>query len=69
MLKLRDQKIVIIGGSSGIGLATARAALEEGAVVIIASRSKENLEKEYLYNREYTSGRRRSLIGLASKWA
>jgi NAD(P)-dependent dehydrogenase (short-subunit alcohol dehydrogenase family) len=44
-LKLQDQKVVIIGGSSGIGLATARAALDEGASVIIASRSQEKLEK------------------------
>ena len=44
-MKLKDQKVVIIGGSSGIGLATARAALEEGASVVIASRSKEKLVK------------------------
>lgn len=44
-MKLQNQKVVIIGGSSGIGLATARAALEEGASVVIASRSKEKLEK------------------------
>jgi hypothetical protein len=31
IVKLKDQKVVIIGGSSGIGLATARAALDEGA--------------------------------------
>ncbi len=43
-MKLQNQKVVIIGGSSGIGLATARAALEEGASVVIASRSKEKLE-------------------------
>ena len=44
-MKLQNQKVVIIGGSSGIGLATARAALDEGASVIIASRSREKLEK------------------------
>jgi len=44
-MKLQDQKVVIIGGSSGIGLATALAALEEGASVVIASRSREKLEK------------------------
>jgi NAD(P)-dependent dehydrogenase (short-subunit alcohol dehydrogenase family) len=44
-LKLQNQKVVIIGGSSGIGLATAKAALDEGASVVIASRSKEKLEK------------------------
>lgn len=44
-MKLQNQKVVIIGGSSGIGLATAGAALEEGASVLIASRSREKLEK------------------------
>ena len=34
---LRDQHIVVIGGSSGIGLAVAECALAEGAKVTIAS--------------------------------
>jgi len=33
---LRDQRVVIIGGSSGIGLATAKAAAADGAAVTIA---------------------------------
>ena len=37
--------MVIIGGSSGIGLATAKAAAAEGAQVVIASRSEEKLRK------------------------
>jgi NAD(P)-dependent dehydrogenase (short-subunit alcohol dehydrogenase family) len=41
----KDKKIVIIGGSSGIGLAVAKAAINEGAKVIIASRSAEKLAK------------------------
>ncbi len=40
---LQNKKIVIIGGSSGIGFAIAETALEAGAKVIIASRSKEKL--------------------------
>ncbi|WP_020063251.1 SDR family oxidoreductase [Bacillus sp. 123MFChir2] len=42
---LHNQKIVIIGGSSGIGLETARLALMHGSEVIIASRSEEKLRR------------------------
>jgi NAD(P)-dependent dehydrogenase (short-subunit alcohol dehydrogenase family) len=44
-MKLQGKKVVIIGGSSGIGLAAAKAAAAEGAQVIIASRSEEKLRK------------------------
>ncbi len=37
------QKVVIIGGSSGIGLATAQAALQKGATVVLVGRSQERL--------------------------
>ncbi len=39
------KRIVIIGGSSGMGLATAKAATAAGAQVVIASRSRNKLEK------------------------
>jgi NAD(P)-dependent dehydrogenase (short-subunit alcohol dehydrogenase family) len=42
-VSLANQKILIMGGSSGIGLATARAAAAAGAAVTIASRSQERL--------------------------
>ncbi len=42
---LQKKRVVLIGGSSGIGLATAKAAIQEGGEVVIASRSKEKLEK------------------------
>lgn len=42
---LKDQTVVILGGSSGIGLATAQAALAEGAKLIITGRSRERLEQ------------------------
>ncbi|NEW05075.1 SDR family oxidoreductase [Paenibacillus sp. SYP-B3998] len=42
---LHNKKVVIIGGSSGIGFATAQQALAQGAEVIIASRSEEKLRK------------------------
>ncbi|MBG0962299.1 SDR family oxidoreductase [Bacillus sp. SRB1LM] len=40
---LKGSCIVIIGGSSGIGFTTAEQAIEQGAHVIIAGRSKEKL--------------------------
>lgn len=43
-MSLHEKKVVIIGGSSGIGLATASAALDHGANVIIASRSEQKLK-------------------------
>lgn len=40
---LAGQRIVVVGGSSGMGLATARAAAAAGAAVTIASSNKERL--------------------------
>ena len=40
-----SQRAVVVGGSSGIGLATARALAARGARVVIASRSREKLER------------------------
>lgn len=45
MTNLRGARVLVVGGSSGIGLAAAKAALDAGAVVTIASRSAEKLEK------------------------
>lgn len=42
-MKLTDQTVVVLGGSSGIGLATARAARAAGARVIISARGAERL--------------------------
>ena len=44
MQSLRNQRILIIGGSSGIGLATAVGAIAAGATVTIASRNQEKLD-------------------------
>jgi NAD(P)-dependent dehydrogenase (short-subunit alcohol dehydrogenase family) len=41
---LTEQKVVVIGRSSGMGLATAKLLARKGAHVVIASRSKEKLE-------------------------
>lgn len=43
-MTLAGQKIVVIGGSSGIGLATAELAKGQGAEVVIASRSAAKLD-------------------------
>ena len=41
---LAGKKVVVVGGSSGIGLATAQLAKSEGAEVVIASRNAERLK-------------------------
>ncbi|WP_237274434.1 SDR family oxidoreductase [Tenacibaculum ovolyticum] len=45
MKTLENKTVVIIGGSQGIGLETAKEAISKGASVTIASRSLEKLEK------------------------
>ncbi|RUL65762.1 SDR family oxidoreductase [Dyella dinghuensis] len=39
-MSLKNKRIVVLGGSAGIGLATAMAAANEGALVVIASSSQ-----------------------------
>ena len=43
-MTLASRTVVILGGSSGIGLATAKAALSEGARVVITGRSRKRLD-------------------------
>lgn len=43
-MSLSEQRVVVIGGSSGMGLATARAAALDGAAVIVASSSRERVD-------------------------
>lgn len=44
-MNLHGTNVVVIGGSSGIGLATAKLVKEQGAIVTIASRSSEKLRQ------------------------
>ena len=57
-MQLTDAKVVILGGSTGIGFATAKAASAEGARVTIAGRSPEKLKTQA--RRWPTRSRRRS---------
>ncbi|WIB62981.1 SDR family oxidoreductase [Curtobacterium sp. MCBD17_040] len=43
-MSLTNQRVVIIGGTSGIGLATAHAAIDAGAEVIVASRRQASID-------------------------
>lgn len=45
MTKLAHQSVLVVGGSSGIGLAVARSALSEGAAVTIAGRNRDRLRE------------------------
>ena len=56
-MSLANSKVVIIGGSSGIGLATAKAAQDEGASVVITGRGEERLRSA----REHLGGGARSV--------
>ena len=42
--RLRDKSIVIIGGTSGLGLSAARACVAEGANLIVVGRSQTNVD-------------------------
>jgi NAD(P)-dependent dehydrogenase (short-subunit alcohol dehydrogenase family) len=44
-MSLLQTKVVVVGGSSGVGLAVAKAAAAAGATVVIASRSAEKVER------------------------
>src|SRR5260370_16668687 len=43
-MELDSQRIVVLGGTSGIGLATAQLAAADGATVVVASSNAERLD-------------------------
>jgi NAD(P)-dependent dehydrogenase (short-subunit alcohol dehydrogenase family) len=45
-MKLKDKRVLVIGGGSGIGFGIARGAAEEGAKVTIASRNAEKIAEK-----------------------
>jgi NAD(P)-dependent dehydrogenase (short-subunit alcohol dehydrogenase family) len=45
-MRLNHKRVVILGGTSGIGLATAEAAAHEGAEVVVASSRKARLDRD-----------------------
>lgn len=44
-MEFKNKNVVITGGSTGIGFATAKAFIEEGARVLVTGRNTDNLEK------------------------
>jgi short-subunit dehydrogenase involved in D-alanine esterification of teichoic acids len=44
-MRFQNQKVIIMGGTSGMGLATAKAATTAGATVLITGRDQNKLAK------------------------
>jgi NAD(P)-dependent dehydrogenase (short-subunit alcohol dehydrogenase family) len=44
IMSLNGKRVVILGGTSGIGLATAKAAQREGAFIVVASSSRQRVD-------------------------
>ena len=56
MKRYEDKKVVIIGGTSGMGLATAKMLLDGGARVLVTGRSRK------------AWNRRRKSLGMMPSW-
>jgi NAD(P)-dependent dehydrogenase (short-subunit alcohol dehydrogenase family) len=44
-MSLKDQKVVVLGGTSGLGLATAQAAAQHGASLVVVSSRQQSVER------------------------
>jgi NAD(P)-dependent dehydrogenase (short-subunit alcohol dehydrogenase family) len=64
--RLRDQVMVITGGTSGIGLATAKRAAERGARVVLCSRNEPDL-RATVAAIEQSGGKAQSVVADVSK--
>jgi len=63
-MTLESKVVVVLGGSSGMGLATARAAAAEGAQVVITGRSQEKLTAA---NAQLPAGSRSAALDVADE--
>ncbi len=52
-MRFRNKDVVVIGGTSGIGLAVSRGVLDEGASVLIVSSRQETVEKAHADLKDY----------------
>jgi NAD(P)-dependent dehydrogenase (short-subunit alcohol dehydrogenase family) len=66
MERYQDKKVVIIGGTSGMGLATAKMLLDGGARVLVTGRSKagQSAQKELAKDAIVVSSDARSLTDI-----
>jgi NAD(P)-dependent dehydrogenase (short-subunit alcohol dehydrogenase family) len=55
-MTLHGKRIVVLGGTSGIGFATAAMAAREGAVIVVASRRRESVDRALARLPEGTEG-------------
>ncbi|GFF50403.1 hypothetical protein IFM46972_09039 [Aspergillus udagawae] len=66
--KLRDSRVIVFGGTSGIGFAVVAAALEHGATVFVTSSKKDN-EIQPIDHIVFTAGDLLKLVPLSESMA